>query len=235
MRIAKFIAHSGYCSRRKAEELIINNKVKINSVICNNPATKILYNDSVSINEKKIYLNDKIRVWLFYKPVGIITTSKDPNGRKTIYDVFPKSIPRVISVGRLDINSEGLLLLTNNGDLARYLELPKNKLTRVYRVKVLGRIKKAKLLNLEKGLTIDNFKYKPIKAKLEKQMLSNAWIVMNLIEGKNREIRKICSHFGWRVNKLIRIKYGKFKIGTLKPGQMKEITNHPYNDKNYWR
>ena len=103
MRIAKFIAHSGYCSRRKAEELIINNKVKINSVICNNPATKILYNDSVSINEKKIYLNDKIRVWLFYKPVGIITTSKDPNGRKTIYDVFPKSIPRVISVGVLTL------------------------------------------------------------------------------------------------------------------------------------
>lgn len=235
MRIAKYIAHSGYCSRRKAEELISNNKVKINSIICNNPATKILHNDSVSINKKKIYLNDKIRIWVFYKPVGIITTSKDPEGRKTIYDLLPESVPRVISVGRLDINSEGLLLLTNNGDLARYLELPKNKLIRVYKVEVQGRVKKIRLLNLAKGLTIDNFKYKPIKARLEKQMQSNASIIMNLIEGKNREIRKICSHLGWRVIKLIRIKYGKFNIGTLKPGQIKEIKNHSYNDKNYWR
>ena len=143
---------AGYCSRRKAEELIINNKVKINSVICSNPATKILHNDSVSINQKKIYLNDKIRIWLFYKPLGIITTSKDPSGRKTIYDVLPKSIPRVISVGRLDINSEGLLLLTNNGDFARYLELPKNKLTRVYKVRVQGKIKKARLFKFRKRI-----------------------------------------------------------------------------------
>tara|TARA_Y100000590_G_C15691129_1_gene1003427 strand:+ start:237 stop:944 length:708 start_codon:yes stop_codon:yes gene_type:complete len=235
MRIAKYIAHSGYCSRRKAEELISNNKVKINSVICNNPATKILYTDSVSVNQKKIYLNDKIRIWVFYKPTGIITTSKDPRGRKTIYDILPKFIPRVISVGRLDINSEGLLLLTNNGDLARYLELPKNKLIRVYRVKIRGKIKKDEILNLSKGIKIDNFRYKPIKARLEKQMFSNAWIRMDLIEGKNREIRKICSHLGLRVIKLIRIKFGKFNIGTLKSGQIKEIKNHSYNDNNYWR
>jgi len=235
MRIAKFISHSGYCSRREAEKLIQQNKVRINSIICNNFATDVLSTDEIFIEERKILLNKIIRLWIFYKPIGVITTSKDPKKRKTIYDILPNTLPRVISVGRLDINSEGLLLLTNNGDLARYLELPKNNLKRVYRVKVQGKVDKTKLLKLKKGVIINKIKYKPINAKLEKQLSSNAWVLMNLFEGKNREVRKICSHFGWRVNKLIRLKYGNFQIGNLKPGQIFEIKNHSYNDKNYWR
>ena len=235
MRIAKYIAHSGYCSRREAEKLISKNVVKINSIICNNPATKVIDSDIITINKKNVILEKKIRIWIFYKPNGIITTSKDPEGRKTVFDLLPKFFPRVITIGRLDINSEGLLLLTNNGDFARFFELPKNKFYRKYKVRLQGIIDKNKLIKLENGITIDKIKYRPIKANLDKQMKSNAWVTIQLTEGKNREIRKICSHFGWRVNKLIRTGYGIFNIGNLKVGDIKEIKDHPYNDKNYWR
>lgn len=235
MRIAKYISNSGYCSRREAEKLIFNKKVKINSIICDNPATKVSKNDNISINKKKIILKKKLRLWIFNKPVGIITTTRDPYGRKNIFDLLPKSLPRIIAIGRLDINSEGLILLTNNGNFSRYLELPSTKLERVYKVRVRGKVNKINLLKLKNGITINKINYKAINAKLEKQMTSNAWITMSLYEGKNREIRKICSYFGWEVNKLIRIKYGDFHIGNLRSGQIKEIINHNYNDKNYWR
>ena len=230
MRIAKYISHSGYCSRRNAEKLINEKKVKINSIVCQNLATKVSDQDTVKINNHIITLEKNIRLWYFYKPVGIITSSKDPQGRKTVFDLLPKSYPRLITIGRLDINSEGLLLFTNNGDLARYFELPKNNLKRKYRVRVNGKVSKNKLLSLRQGIRIDNISFKPIKANLEKQMKTNAWINMTLSEGKNREIRKICSYFGWRVNKLIRINYGKFSLGNLKPGQIKEVYNHSYHN-----
>ena len=235
MRIAKFISHSGYCSRRDAEKLIINHKVKINSIICNNPATNISIEDKVTVGNKELKIHNKIRIWLFYKPLGFVTTSKDEKDRKTIFDLLPKSLSKIISIGRLDINSEGLILLTNNGDLARYFELPKSKFQRIYKVRVQGKINESKLLRLNKGIKVNNINYKPLEAKLEKQMNSNAWIIMKLGEGKNREIRKICSSFGWRVNRLIRIQYGQFSIGNLKPGEINEIKKHPYNDKNNWR
>ncbi len=235
MRIAKFISHCGYCSRREAEKLIKKDRVKINSLICNNPATKVLVNDEILINNKKLKLQKNIKLWKFYKPTGVVTTSRDEKGRKTIYDILPKSLNKIISIGRLDINSEGLILFTNNGDLARYFELPKSQLKRVYKVKVQGNVQKKQLQFLSKGIKIQGIKYKPIKAKLEKKLNTNSWIFMELMEGKNREIRKICSNFGWRVNKLIRIKYGEFEIGNLKYGEIKEIKNHIYNDKNNWR
>ena len=235
MRIAKFISHSGYCSRRDADKLIFKNKVKINSVVCNNPATKILKTDLVTINNKKFELQIKIRIWKFNKPIGIISSKKDEIGRKTIFNLLPKSLLNIISIGRLDINSEGLILLTNNGDLARHFELPKSNFERVYKVRIQGKVDKIKLKELEKGIMVDKIKYKPIYAKLLKQMGSNAWIEMKLTEGKNREIRKICSSYGWRVNRLIRIKFGEFHIGNLKPGNIKEIKKHNYNDKDYWR
>jgi len=235
MRIAKFISHSGYCSRRDAEKLIVKNKVKLNYYICNNPATNVSINDKIIINNKIIKINNKIRIWLVYKPIGIITSSKDYRGRKTIFEIIPKSLSKIISVGRLDINSEGLIIMTNNGDLARYFELPKSEFKRIYKVRVQGKVDSVSLAKLSKGITIEGTKYKAIRAKLEKQMNSNAWIIMELKEGKNREIRKICKHLGWRVNKLIRIQFGQFNIGKLKPGEIIELKNHPYNDKNYWR
>ena len=228
MRIAKYISHSGYCSRRNAEKLILANKVKINSKICDTLSTKIAKSDTVKIDNKIINLNKLIRIWCFYKPLGIINTSKDTYNRKTIFDLLPKKLKNLISVGRLDINSEGLLLLTNNGELSRYFELPKNSFRRQYRVRVQGIVDKNKLSILKKGIKIKNFSYKPIIADLEKQSNTNAWIKMTITEGKNREIRKICSHFGWRVNRLIRIKYGEFSIGNLKPGEIKEIKKHTY-------
>ena len=235
MRIAKFISHCGYCSRRDAEKLIIKNKVKINSLICNNPATNVLISDEIFINNKKLKLQKNIKLWKFYKPTGVVTTSRDEKGRKTKYDLLPNSLSKIISIGRLDINSEGLILLTNNGDLARYFELPKSQLKRVYKVKVQGNVEKKQLEFLRKGIKIQGIYYKPIKAKLEKKLNTNSWIYMELIEGKNREIRKICANFKWRVNKLIRIKYGEFGIGNLKYGEIQEIKNHIYNDKNSWR
>ena len=228
MRIAKFIAQSGYCSRREAEKLIIEKRITINSYTCEKLGTIVSQNDEIKVNGKKIFLPTNVRMWKFYKPIGIITTSKDPQSRKTIYDILPGSIPRVISIGRLDINSEGLLLLTNNGNLARHIELPKNKFIRKYRVRLKGLVDKKKLQSLSSGINIDNTKYKAIKAKLIKQNSSNAWITMELSEGKNREIRKICNHFGWQVNRLIRTHYGEYSLQNLKPGDLQEIKNHSF-------
>ena len=228
MRIAKFVAQAGFCSRREAEKLLLNKKIMINSIICKNPATKVNDFDVVEINGKKITINSEIRLWKFYKPRGLISTTKDPRGRKTIFDILPKSMPRVISIGRLDINSEGLILLTNNGDLSRFFELPKNKIIRKYKVRVRGIINKEKLISLKNGITIDQVIYKSINAKLIKQSSSNAWINIILSEGKNREIRKICSYFGWDVNKLIRIEYGNYSIKNIKPGQITEIKNNSF-------
>jgi len=230
MRIAKYIAHSGYCSRREAENYIINKKVKVNNLLCTNLSTKISKQDILYINGLKLTILKKNRIWKFYKPKGIICTSKDPKKRKSIFDILPKSLPRIISIGRLDINSEGLLLLTNNGDLARFFELPKNKIQREYLVKVRGLVHNNKLELLKDGIKINGISYKGIKCKLIKNLSSNSWIKMQLIEGKNREIRKICSYFGWEVSKLIRQRYGKFNLGNLKPGVLKEVKDHPYSD-----
>ena len=230
MRIAKFISHSGYCSRREAEELIYSKRVMVNGYLCISPAINVSESDLIQVDYREIKLQDEIKLWKFHKPVGVITTTKDPLKRKTVFDLIPKNLPRLMPIGRLDRKSEGLLLLTNNGTLSRYFELPKNKIIRVYSVRVKGKVEENQLNVIRRGIKVDRVRYAPIKVKVESYNISSTWLKMELIEGKNREIRKICSYFGWEVSKLIRQRYGKFNLGNLKPGVLKEVKDHPYSD-----
>ena len=225
MRIAKFISNSGYCSRRDAEKLISQKKVYINNKICLEPNINVSINDKIEIDKKKIILRNELKLWKFYKPVKIICTNKDPQKRKTIFDILPKKMPRVISIGRLDYMSEGLLLLTNNGDYARKMELPSSNIIRIYKVFIKGSIDKEKINLINKGIKINKIIYNKIKIKIEKKNNNNAWLIFKLKEGKNREIRKICEYFNWHIIKLIRIQYGKFKISNQKPGEIMEVKN----------
>jgi len=163
------------------------------------------------------------RLWRYHKPCGLLTTHRDPQGRKTVFEVLPAELPRTISIGRLDINSEGLLLLTNNGDLARQLELPSTGLSRRYRVRIRGIIDSSALETLKKGITVDGTRYGPIFAKVDRQLRSNAWLSLTLKEGKNREVRRVLNHLGFDVNRLIRVGYGPFRLGTLAPQSVDEI------------
>ena len=223
IRVAKLIAQAGYCSRREAEEMIEEGRVQVNGVTITTPATFIT-DHSVKIDGKLINQKQEIRLWLFYKPQGILTTTKDPEGRKTIFDLLPKTLPRAIGVGRLDYNTEGLLLLTTNGQLARHLELPKNKYIRKYRARVFGKIDRDRLKKLEKGITVDGIRYAGIKAEVEVEKESNSWLKISLEEGKNREIRKVMEFLGLQVNRLIRVSFGPFKLEDLRVGEVKEIS-----------
>ena len=220
MRIAKFIAASGLCSRREAERLIENRHVEVNREILQTAAFNVSPDDIIKVNGKLIQEIPKARLWAYNKPVGYITTNRDPEGRKTIFEQL-KSLPRVVSVGRLDINSEGLLLLTNNGELSSYLESPSNKIERVYKVRVFGGEEKLDIK--QKKIIIDGVTYLPKSIKFISKSGSNAWYKVILSEGKNREIRKIFKYFGFKVNRLIRIKYGIYELGSLQPGQYKEV------------
>lgn len=223
MRIAKYIANSGICSRRDAEKKILAGAVKINDIIIDSPAINVFDDDKVLVDGQIIELNQP-RLWLYYKPVGLITTHKDPQNRPTIFDSLPKTMPRVISVGRLDFNSEGLLLLTNSGDLAHSFENPANKITRCYKVKVFGYGPDISLQN--KLLVIDGIRYHPkLIQKMDhiSQDKMTHWYFVKLEEGKNREIRKIFDHYGYRVIKLIRTNFGQYNLDNLKPGEIKEV------------
>ena len=223
-RIAKKIARSGLCSRRKAENLILDGKVMLNNKVVRQCNINVNDKDLILINGKPLPKKSLTRLWLFYKERGYVVTENDPQGRPTIFEkIKSKTNIRLISVGRLDINSEGLLLLTNDGEFARKLELPSSGMSRIYRVRVYGIVKEQDLSLLKNGITIDKIRYGSISTKLEKQKNSNAWITMELKEGKNREIRKIMSFFGYRVNKLIRISYGPFALKSMNPGDLVEI------------
>ena len=229
-RIAKKIARSGLCSRRKAECLILDGKVILNNEIIRKCNINVNDTDIILVNGKPLPKTSITRLWMFFKERGYLVTENDPQGRPTIFQKLKlKTDIRLLSIGRLDMNSEGLLLLTNDGKLARKFELPCNAMSRVYRVRVHGVVKKQDLMSLYNGLTIDGIKYRSISAKLEKQKTSNAWITMELKEGKNREIRKIMSFFGYRVNKLIRVSYGPFSIKSMKPGDLIEIDQKKIN------
>lgn len=225
-RLAKFISNAGICSRRDAEKLILDGQVKVDDIIVTSPATNVDTDNQVEVSGSLITSSQKSRLWIYYKPVGLITTHKDPLSRKTVFEQLP-GLPRVISIGRLDLNSEGLLLLTNNGDLARQFELPSSKLKRVYHVRAYGNpdlLLKSNYKNLE----IDGIFYNPQSIKLIKKSSSNAWFEVILFEGKNREIRRIFEHFGLKVNKLIRTEYGDFKLDNLKPNEYREVTKKLY-------
>ncbi len=221
MRIAKYIADCGVCSRRQAEKLIEQGVVLVDGITITSPALNVDENNVICIEGNRIYPPDKSRLWVYYKPTGLITTHKDPQGRKNVFEEIGNKLPRVISVGRLDINSEGLLLLTNDSRLARYFESPQNKIERVYKVRVYGRGRPIDIF--DKKIIIDGIYYRPKLIRLINNTGANSWYEVILTEGKNREIRNIFRHFGFEVNRLIRTSYGKYSLGRLNPGEYEEV------------
>ena len=223
-RIAKFIARSGVCSRRAAEELIAQKRVTVNGEVIDSPAPNVDGTEKILIDGEKLPVRESSRLWLYYKPVGLVTTHKDNQDRPTVFDNLPAGMPRVISVGRLDLNSEGLLLLTNNGELSRKLELPGNGWIRRYKVKVHGYLDDKKLASLANGITVDGVEYGAIKVEIENKTGTNAWLIVSLTEGKNREIRKVMKALGLDVARLIRLSYGPFQLGSMKKGEVREVS-----------
>ncbi|MGE0596058.1 MAG: pseudouridine synthase [Hyphomonadaceae bacterium] len=222
-RIAKFLARAGVCSRRDAEKLIAEGRVKVNGKVLETPAVKVTAKDRITLNNRPVGAPEATRLWRYHKPSGLVTTHRDPAGRPTVFERLPPDLPRVISVGRLDLTSEGLLLLTNDGALARRLELPANGWTRRYRARAFGRVTQEELDALKKGVTIDGVRYGPIDARLESGRGANVWLAISIQEGKNREVRRVLESIGLRVNRLIRIAYGPFQLGMLAPGAVEEI------------
>lgn len=222
-RIAKYMAHAGLCSRRDAERWILEGRVKINGDVIDTPATLVNKGDSIEVDGKSVTTREVTQLFVFYKPEGTVTTEKDEKGRKTVFDALPPGLPRLVSVGRLDMNTEGLLLLTTDGGLSRYLELPKTAMERTYRVRAHGKITQEKLDTLKNGITHDGVRYGAINAQLEKQQGANVWLTMTLTEGKNREVRNVMEALGLQVNRLIRTSYGPFALGQMKKGDALEV------------
>ncbi|HEX6958598.1 MAG TPA: pseudouridine synthase [Ferrovibrio sp.] len=223
-RIAKRLARAGVCSRRDAERLIAEGRVKVNGKKLDTPAFLVGPDDTIMVDGKPVAEPEKTRLWLYHKPRGLMTTHRDPQGRPTVFEKLPPELPRVISIGRLDFNSEGLLLLTNDGALARRLELPSTGWLRRYRVRVHGQPQADALGKLQKGVTVDGAAYGPITASIERQQGDNTWLIVALREGKNREVRKVMEHLGHPVSRLIRVAYGPFQLGGLEPGEVKEVS-----------
>jgi 23S rRNA pseudouridine2605 synthase len=222
-RIAKVIARAGLCSRREAERWILEGRVMLDGKVLKSPATVVTHNNKIVVDGELLPGAEKLKVWRYHKPAGLLTTHNDPEGRPNLFDSLHNNLPRVISIGRLDLTSEGLLLLTNDGELARELELPANSWLRRYRVRIHGRPDIKILNDLVNGVTVDGVRYKSIHAELDRQQGANAWLTISLIEGKNREIRRVMEHFGWQVSRLIRTAYGPFQLGALKKGEVDEV------------
>ncbi|TCS18486.1 pseudouridine synthase [Caulobacter sp. BK020] len=227
-RVAKMLARSGVASRREVERLIEAGKVALNGTVLTTPAVKVRPGDILTVDGKMIDEPEPTRIFRYHKPTGLLTSHNDPKNRPTVFQALPRDLPRVISVGRLDLNSEGLLLLTNDGELSRALEMPQNAWVRRYRARAFGDTTQARLDRLKDGITVEGVRYGPIEARLDKAQDKagggkNIWITLTLSEGKNREVRKVLEAIGLKVNRLIRLSYGPFALGTLLPGQVEEV------------
>ena len=229
-RIAKVLSRAGIASRREAERMIEAGRVSVNGRQIDSPALNVTAKDQIKVDGKQVAEPDPPRLWLFHKPTGLVTTTRDEKGRQTIYDVLPDTMPRVMTVGRLDLNSEGLLILTNDGELKRRMELPSTGWLRRYRVRVKGAPDDQMLAPLRKGISIDGERFQPMTVTLDRQQGANAWLTIALREGKNREIRRAMEHVGLEVNRLIRLSYGPFQLGQLKSAEVEELKQRVVRD-----
>ena len=229
-RIAKVMARAGLCSRRDAEAWIKAGRVAVNGKLLTSPAMNVGPDDVITVDGQAIEARERTRLFFYHKPRGLVTTAKDPEGRPTVFDNLPEGLPRVVSIGRLDINTEGLLLLTNDGGLARVLELPQTGWLRRYRVRANGFISQDKLDALKDGITIDGIDYAGIEAQLDRAQGANVWLTMGLREGKNREIKRVLEHLGLVVNRLIRLSFGPFQLGELPEGEVEEVRTRVLQD-----
>lgn len=222
-RIAKVLARAGVASRREAERMIEAGRVSVNGKVLESPALNVTGKDRILVDNKPIAEAEETRLWLYNKPTGLVTTNSDEKGRETVFDKLPEDLPRVMTVGRLDLNSEGLLLLTNDGALKRKLELPSTGWLRKYRVRVNGKPTDDTLKPLREGVVIDREKFQPMQVSIDRQQGANAWLTVGIREGKNREIRRAMESVGLTVNRLIRVSYGPFQLGQLKAGAVEEV------------
>lgn len=229
-RIAKRLARAGVCSRREAERLVDEGRVAVNGTVLTSPAVLVGDNDTITVNGRPVAEPEPARVWRYHKPSGLVTTARDEKGRQTVFESLPEGMPRVISIGRLDLTSEGLLLLTNDGALARHLELPDTGWARRYRVRVHGDVAPESLARLARGMEVEGVRYGPIEATLDRTQGSNAWMTLALREGKNREIRRVLEVLGLSVTRLIRTAYGPFQLGKLERGAVEEIPRRVLRD-----
>lgn len=223
-RIAKLLARAGVASRRDIERMIEDGRIALDGQTLTTPATLLTDLSRVTVDGNPVAEAEPTRLFLFHKPAGCLTTARDPKGRRTIYDILPKGLPRLQPIGRLDMNTEGLLLLTTDGELKRALELPVNAVERKYRVRVYGQVQQAALESLAEGVTIEGVRYGPILADLERRTGANAWLTMTLTEGKNREVRRVAEHLGLQVTRLLRTAYGPFTLGESEPGAIAEAS-----------
>ncbi|MCB5199513.1 rRNA pseudouridine synthase [Loktanella sp. TSTF-M6] len=229
-RIAKVLSRSGVASRREAERMIEAGRVSVNGKTITSPALNVTDRDRIVVDGKPVGKPEAPRLWLYHKPAGLVTTASDDQGRETVFDKLPEDLPRVMSVGRLDINSEGLLLLTNDGGIKRRLELPSTGWLRRYRVRIKGSVSEAKLDELRAGITVEGVNYQPMIVTFDRQQGANAWLTISIREGKNREIRRAMEAVGTIVNRLIRVSYGPFQLGNLAAGAVEEVKGRVLRD-----
>ena len=222
-RIAKAVARAGLCSRREAEAWIVAGRVAVNGAVISTPALNVVPGDQIAVDGKPLPERERTRLFLYHKPRGLVTSHADPQGRPTIFAALPKTLPRLLSVGRLDMNTEGLLLLTNDGGLARILELPATGWLRRYRVRAHGRVTQERLDTLRRGIVVDGVRYGPIEAQFEREQGANVWLVFAMREGKNREVKNVLGHLGLAVNRLIRVSFGPFQLGEIEAGAVAEV------------
>ncbi|WP_309664369.1 pseudouridine synthase [Tabrizicola sp.] len=229
-RIAKVLSRAGVSSRREAERLIELGEVQVNGKTITSPALNVTATDKITVRGEPVGAPEPPRLWLYYKPEGLVTSTSDEKGRDTVFDNLPEDMPRVMSIGRLDLNSEGLLLLTNDGEMKRRLELPSTGWLRKYRVRVKGNPTDPDLEPLRRGITIDGERFQPMEVKLDRHQGANAWLTVGIREGRNREIRRAMDHIGVTVNRLIRVSYGPFRLNDMNPGDVEEVRGKVLRD-----